>query len=296
MGQIEDLRLFVLVVENGSISKAANQLHIAKSAVSRRLSLLEGKYGATLINRQPGVWEVTNVGRELYQRAVAVVGDVEEIAADFDQAPRALEGPLTITVPQEFGLMFLSPVLVAFSQRHPDIQLTIDFDNRPVDLTRENYDLAIRVTPHEEHDANAQLIGTSKHCLYSSRAYLQAHGTPVNAQELKDHALLNYGSTKQAQWAFTDENGTLSKIVFKPAMSSNSGVFLADALGQGLGIARLPDFVGRVLVAKGELTEILQDLTQAPLNIYLIHDENRRLNHRMRVFAQEMTLACAASS
>lgn len=65
---------------------------------------------------------------------------------------------------------------------------------------------------------------------------------------------------------------------------------------QGLGIARLPDFVGRSLVAKGDLIEILQDLTQAPLNIYLIHDENRRLNHRMRVFAQEMTLACAASS
>lgn len=64
---------------------------------------------------------------------------------------------------------------------------------------------------------------------------------------------------------------------------------------QGLGTAQLADFVGRSLVAKDALNEVLQNLTQAPLNIYLIHDENRRLSHRMRVFAQEMTLACAAS-
>ena len=72
MGQIEDLRLFVRVVDSGSISKAANKLGIAKSAVSRRLSLLEERYGTRLIDRVPGVWEVTGTGYELYQRATRV--------------------------------------------------------------------------------------------------------------------------------------------------------------------------------------------------------------------------------
>jgi len=294
LGQIEDLRLFVFVVESGSISKAAGKLRIAKSAVSRRLGLLEDRYGAALINRQPGVWNITDTGKELYQRSVVVVGDADEIAADFTQAPQTVGGPLTISVPQEFGTTFLSPVLIAFSRRHRDIQLNIEFDNRTVDLSRENYDFAIRVSPRVESEIYAKHIGTSRHHLYASKGYLDAHGAPKSVKDLKEHALLNYGTTKRAEWAFTSESGKSTKVAFKPAMSSNSGVLLVDAACHGLGIARLPDFVGRSSYEKGELVDILPDLKPTPLNIYLIHAEKRRLNRRMRIFAEEMALACSA--
>ena len=79
MGQLEDLNLFSIIVENKSISKAAKKINIAKSAVSRRLSLLENKYELCLIDRDPGVWKLTDAGQELYQRAKRVVNDFEEI-------------------------------------------------------------------------------------------------------------------------------------------------------------------------------------------------------------------------
>ena len=85
MGQIEDLRLFALVVENRSISKVADKLNIAKSAVNRRLKLLEARFGTKLIDRVPGAWDVTASGLELYQRFVQVIGDVDEIDSDFTQ-------------------------------------------------------------------------------------------------------------------------------------------------------------------------------------------------------------------
>jgi len=107
MGQMEDLRLFTVIVENHSISKAADRLNIAKSAVSRRLHLLEDRYSAKLIDRAPGRWNVTETGRELYQRALRAVHDFEEIETDFSSTHAAISGPLSVSLPREFGISIL---------------------------------------------------------------------------------------------------------------------------------------------------------------------------------------------
>lgn len=202
MGQIEDLRLFVLVVENGSISKAADKLRIAKSAVSRRLSLLEARYGKKLIDRAPGVWGVTETGRELYQRATRVVGDVDEIEGDFVNASADLTGPLSISVPREFGIAYLKDALIAFKERHPEIQLTVDFDDRTVDLTRENYDFAIRIRPEAKSDLSEVRIGTVRHGIYASQTYLDVHSEPRGVNDLHQHQLLYFGTARRAVWDF----------------------------------------------------------------------------------------------
>lgn len=295
VGQIEDLRLFVQIVEQGSISKAADKSNIAKSAVSRRLGLLEERYAATLIHRKPGQWDITDIGKELYQRALGVVSDVDAIQGDFTHAPHAVEGPLSISVAHEFGLTFLGPALIAFKNQHPDIQLNVTFDNRPVDLSQDNFDFAIRVTPEVVEDANAKLIGQSRHGIYAAKSYLEANGRPVTAKDLKLHSLLNYGTAKRGEWAFREVDGRTTKLAFKPAMGSNSGVFLAEAARRGIGIVRLPDFVCQALVESGDIVPILESLRPSPLNIYLMHSENRRFNRRMRLFSEEMQQACNVS-
>ena len=108
MGKVEDLHLFTMVVEHRGIANAAARLNIAKSAVSRRLSLLEDRYSTRLIDRTPGRWEVTETGRELYQRATRAVNDFKEIETDFKSTHADISGPLTISVPREFGFLFLS--------------------------------------------------------------------------------------------------------------------------------------------------------------------------------------------
>lgn len=295
MGQVEDLRLFVHIVEQGSISKAADKLNIAKSAVSRRLGLLEGRYAAALIHRKPGQWDITDIGKELYHRALGVVRDVDALEGDFTHAPHTVEGPLSISVAHEFGLAFLSPVLIAFKEQHPDIQLNVTFDNRPIDLSQDNFDFAIRVTPEVVEHTNSRLIGHSRHGIYAAKSYLKANGTPTTAKDLKQHKLLNFGTAKRGEWTFREADGRTTKIAFKPAMGSNSGVFLADAVRRGIGIVRLPDFVCQPLVESGDIIPILKDLRPSPLNIYLMHPESRRFNRRMRLFSEEMQRACNVS-
>ncbi len=292
MGQIEDLRLLTLVVENRSISKAADQLHIAKSAVSRRLSLLEGRYGARLIDRRPGIWEVSATGRELYQRALRVVSDMDEIEADFSDTARDLTGSLSISVPRDFGLGYLMNALSDFKISYPEIQLMVDFDDRFVDLSRENYDFAIRITPKVEDNVVAQKIGLTRHQVYASPAYLAEKGAPSRPAELSDHAVLGYGTTRRTNWEFIDDKNKALTVEIQPVLNTNSGVFLLEAALKGLGLARLPDFIAAPSLAAGTLVPVLDQWRFADGGIYLVHAESRRLNKRMRLFAEEMKVAC----
>jgi DNA-binding transcriptional LysR family regulator len=173
MGQLEDLKLFLFVVEYRNISKAADKLNIAKSAVSRRLQLLEDRYSATLINRSPGNWNVTEVGRELYQRAITTVGDFEEIDADFKSTLTTISGPLAISVPRDFELSFLSATLVDFQKKYPDIQLNIDFDDQFIDLEIDNYDFAIGISPKIRECVITKDLGVAKHYLCALQSYIK---------------------------------------------------------------------------------------------------------------------------
>jgi DNA-binding transcriptional LysR family regulator len=254
--------------------------------------LLEDRYGAELIHRSPGQWEITDTGKELYQGALSVVADVDALEGDFTQASDTVEGPLSISVEHEFGPTSLSPVLIGFQEAHADIQLIVTFDNRPVDLAHDNFDFAIRITSALIAQVGARLIGQAKHAVYASESYLEKRGTPTTAKDLKDHRLLYCGTTKRGEWIFTETDGRTTKVAFKPAMGSNSGVFLTNAVRQGAEIVRLPDFICQPYVTRGEIVPILEHLRSAPLNIYLLHRENQRFSRRIRIFSEEIQRAC----
>lgn len=296
MGQIEDLRLYSLVIESGSISKAAGKLNIAKSAVSRRLALLEERYGAKLIDRVPGVWRVTETGRELHQRAIRVVGEMDEIENDFVNTFADLTGPLSISLPRDFGINFLKDALITFKSHYPEIQLTIDFEDRAVDLARENYDFAIRITVEVENGNSAVRIGTVRHRLYASPKYLEVHSMPRSLGDLRQHQLLYFGTARRAIWDFQTDKGKPQSFEFQPFLNSNSGAFLLESSLKGLGIGRLPDFIAADAMTAGDLVQVLPDASLPEWGIYLVHEDDRRLNRRMRLFAEEMKQACLSQT
>lgn len=293
MGQIEDLRLFLTVVDNQSITKAADHLNIAKSAVSRRLSLLEQRYDSRLVERGPGVWRVTQAGEELYQRAQRAVGEIDDIEADFVSASADLSGPLSVSVPREFGLGFLKPALLDFKLKYPQIILSVDFDDRTLDLAHENYDFAIRITPRNLDGAEVTEIGEVEHALYASPDYLDSRTPPATLADLKDHRLLHFGTARRTAWTFLTDRGKEQEFEFHPFLNSNSGVFLLDATKKGLGISRLPDFIAGRAHEQGEIVKILAEVEIPKSGIYLVRSPGRRLNRRMRVFAEEVKIACA---
>ncbi len=291
MGQIEDLRLFVAVVDQGGIARAADTLGIAKSAVSRRLGQLESRYDVRLIDRQPRNWEVTKAGQELYQRAHAMVADADDLDADFMHAPVSMDGPLRVSIAREFGMSFLRPTLYAFLRAHPGINLTVDFDDRLVDLDAENYDLAVRITSGALEGVENMRLGTTCQGLFASSTYTDMHGAPDSPNELCAHALLNYGAERRARWDI-GFRGKMHAIEFQPTLNSNSGPFLMDAAINGLGIVRLPDFIAAEAVRARNLVAILPESDFPEYGIHLIHASNRRINKRMRTFITALEHSC----
>jgi DNA-binding transcriptional LysR family regulator len=292
MGQIEDFRLFKHVVEQQSIAKAAEKLNIAKSAVSRRLKLLEERFDASLITREPGVWEVTATGLEFYQRILHVVGGVDDIEADFTRVSQEQTGSLAISVPRDFGLSYLSEALLDFEARYPAIQLIVDFDDREVDLVRENYDLAIRISADLAPGLIAKPLGKTSVRFYASPEYLIKYKEPVEPRDLKDSRVVTRGMAKRQPLKLINSNNKSVTVDIKPSMNTNSGVFMRDAAITGRFIVGLPEFIAASAVDKGELVQVLTDWRLPGGSIDLVYAENRQLNRRMRLFVQEMEHAC----
>lgn len=291
MGQIEDLHTYVSIIDAGGIARAAEKLNIAKSAVSRRLALLEDRYDIQLVDRRPGIWAVSAAGQELYQRAVRIVAEADEIEADFTHAKQSLSGPLSISLPREYGLDFLQPFLLRFASDYPEIQLTMDFDNRHVDLDHENYDLAIRISDTVPPGQITKRLGKTQHRLYASPDYARRAGLPETIEALPKHPLLHHGAARRVSWEFQTCKGR-QIIEFQPAMNSNSGRFLLAATREGCGIARLPDFVATAACARGELLTVLPEVSIRERNIVLTYSKKRLLNRRMRRFIEELSSAC----
>ena len=290
MGQMEDLKLYVQVVEQGSISKAANILRIAKSAVSRRISILEERYSSVLIDRTPGKWEITKVGLDLYQRSRALVAEFEEVNEDFTSLHAQISGPLNISIPRDFGLNYLRQKLFEFQGKYPNIKLSIDFDDRFVDLETENYDFAIRITAQADTKYISKRIGAIRRYLCASPEYLSLNGTPQNLEDLQAHSLLHYGNTKRGNWTFQTSDRKEKSIKFSPTISSNSGQFLGEAALNNIGISMLPDFIADKYIDTGQLKIILPQYSLSPYEIYLTHLGSRRLNRRMRAFSSALEL------
>ena len=145
MDRFEEMRNFVRVIDAGSISRAADQSHVAKSAVSRRLSDLEVRLGVQLINRTTRRMTLTDAGQRFYGECTRLLAELNEVEANVASAEAALTGRIRLAAPTVFGTQHLGPAINAFLENHPDIQFDIEFNDRQIDIIEEGIDLAVRI-------------------------------------------------------------------------------------------------------------------------------------------------------
>jgi len=129
-----------------------------------------------------------------------VVHDFEEIETDFSSMHAAISGPLPVSLPWEFGISFLKEAWLGFIEKYPEIHSKVDFDDQLVDLERDNYDFAIRITPQLNQANVAAKICIMRHHICASAAYLAKWGKPNSLQDLQAHRLLYIGAAKRGRW------------------------------------------------------------------------------------------------
>ncbi len=283
MGQLEDMKVFIRVVEAGGINRAADQLSLAKSAVSRRLVNLETRLGVRLLNRTTRTSSLTEEGQSYYERVIKVVDDIAEINTLTADSNTSLEGTINLAAPLSFGLCHLSNAIDAFMKQHPELTINIDFSDRKVDLVEEGLDLAFRIANLKDSSLIARKISDIKHILCASPDYLKEHGTPKTPSDLKNHRLLHYNLSGTSIWKFIDNKGKQHSINVSAKIIANNGDYLKDMAVAGHGIVFSPTFISWKAIAAGDLVPILSDYKLPQLKAYAVYPQTRYLSQRTRV-------------
>lgn len=283
MGQLEDMQVFIRVVEAGGIGRAAEQLDIAKSAVSRRLSELEKRLGTRLVNRTTRTSSLTDAGRSYYQQALNVVDQVAEINSEVQDSECALSGTIRLAVPLSFGLLHLGPAIDLFMKQHPQLRIHMDFADRQVDIVDEGFDLALRVAELRDSSNQARRIFSSRHVLAASPAYLERLGVPRTPEDLEQHQFLKYAGSTSGQWSITDANGKHHKLDLTATIVANNGDFLLQMACAGHGLVILPTFIAWKALAAGDLVKVLPDCALPTLDAWFVYPRNRYLPRRVRL-------------
>ena len=286
MDRFEALNTFIVIVQCGGISAAADRLNIAKSAVSRRLHDLELRLGARLLNRTTRSQSLTPAGQALFERAQAVLADLDEAEAAVSCGQQVLYGTLRVAAPLSFGVMHLAPLTAEFLLAHPDLQLDLDVNDRQVDVVHEGFDMAIRIGELPDSSLIARRLTTIDFVCAASPEYLRRRGTPRHPDELSGHDSVQYSLVRRSRaWRFRGPDGREVTPEARCRVRVSNGEFMLTAAQRGLGVVVQPRFIAYQALRDGSLVEILNDFSLGEVGLYAVFPPGRYLSHRVRTFA-----------
>lgn len=285
MNEFTQIRTFVTLVESQSISKAAEKMDVAISAVSRRLKELESGLGVQLIQRTTRKMHLTEAGEKFYQRCVRLLDDLEEAKQEVSNSAKELSGTLRIATPLSFGVAHLSPAIAAFMHLHPQIKIDLDMSDRRIDLVAEGLDMAIRIGTLEDSSLIAKKLASVRHVVCASPDFLQQHGVPKNPEALAELPALCYGNLSQpGNWHYWDKDNKSHVVKVPMRMRATNGDALVEAAIAGLGILCEPSFIVHGAVERGVLKPVLTDYQWFSMNIYAVYPQTRYVPTRVRAF------------
>lgn len=280
--QIEDLRIYVAVMNAGNFTAAADQLMLSKQYVSRRMAALEASLGARLLIRNTRKLSVTDAGKVFAQHAQRILDDIQEAEQAVSERRQELHGTFRISMPMSFGMSHLSPLIAAFLAEHSALQFQVELADRYVDVIGEGFDMAIRIGTLSDSTLIARQLGELKRVICCSPAYLKRAGEPNVPEDLLQHACLRYGREGQNGWELKVD-GKKKVLAVQGPMMSNNGEVLCDAAISGLGLVLLPEFIVGPALQRGELVSVLDACHPDSLCLNAVYPQHRQRSEVNRV-------------
>ncbi|HDK6499827.1 TPA: LysR family transcriptional regulator [Klebsiella variicola] len=238
MGKLEDMALLVAVAEAGGLSAAGRRLSLSPATMTARLKAMEERYQTRLFHRSTRAITLTRAGEDFYHAARRVLEEASHAESLLTQKEGVLSGNIRLSAPSDFGRQYLSPAIVDFSRRHPEVTFSVFLGERVEDLVANRLDMSIRVGNLPDSSLAIRHIRPNHRVLVASEAYLATHGTPASLDELHHHrclALERHGVVMN-EWRF-EEAGKERVVRVTPAMVCDDGALLRQWALSGAGIA-----------------------------------------------------------
>jgi DNA-binding transcriptional LysR family regulator len=282
MNKLGAMKIFVRVAEEGGFTAAAAKLGLSVSAVTKAISRLEDELGVLLFTRTTRQIKITDYAQDYYQQCVAILSDIEEAELNLRGDTTTAKGRVRALLPFSFGRVTVMPALPSFLERHPEIQLEIDFSDEGMDLVARGYDVAVRTGNISDSRLNTRVLTRSKQVTVAAPSYLARQGTPAHPRDLRHHNCLvgRFGP----EWMFRDGDGEPYTIRVSGAAVINSGDALREAAAVGLGIAQGTWWLFRKDLENGAVVPILEDYADAGMPISILYTANRHVPRKVRAF------------
>ncbi len=284
MMEWDKLRVFHTVAVAMSFTRAGELLNLSQSAISRQIGALEEHLQVSLFHRHARGLLMTEQGEILFKTVSDILSKLsaaENALLETRERPR---GPLKVTAPIAFGTIWLTPLMREFGESYPDITVTLLVDDRELDLTMREADVAIRLFPARHPDLVQRQLTALPNALYASNEYLRKHGIPKKPEDLAKHRLIAY--PEDVRLPFAEVNwavklGQKKDEERKAAFKINSLIGMREAMESGLGIAGLPDYLAEGLP---HVTRVLPEVKGPATEVYFIYPLELRHSKRINVF------------
>lgn len=285
MDRLSTLEVFVAVAERGSFSKAAEDLALSNSAVSKQVAALEERLGARLLNRTTRRVSLTDVGQAYWERAKAVLADLEEADAAAASLHDEARGVLKMSVPFSFSLSHLPPVIADFMAAHPKLEIDLVLNDRFVDIVDEGFDVAIRIGELADSSLKARRIAPVRRVLAASPAFLDRAGRPDMPEDLNGEWCLRYsigGDTLELEREGSPGD-IAAQIKTSGPLRVNNGDMIREAMLRDVGIASLPTFIIGEDLKSGALERVLPDWCARTIAMYAVYPPGKALSAKVRL-------------
>ena len=293
----DDERLFLRVVESGSLKSAAAAIRMDPSTVSRRIAALEDRLGVRLLQRSTRGSRPTDVGTRYFEGLRAAAAELEALEADITDTRDAPTGLLRITAPSEFGARFVVPVLDHLCQDAPELDVELDLGTAFFDLAERHIDVAVRIGRLPDSALRARRLGSVPRVIVGSRDYLDTHGRPEAPGDLADHefALYRRRSPKPVVELIAS-NGRVESCEMPCRLTVNHIPSIVDIVTRGRALTYGPLWAFQDAIESGALEAVLPQWSLEAYPLHALYRPSPYVPAKIRAFIDRMVAHVKASS
>lgn len=285
MDTLTRIRAFIDVVEAEGFSAAARKTGRSKALLSKYVRELEDELGALLLNRTTRQFSMTEAGHTYYRTASDILKEIDNLADLVRENNQQLKGRLRVSVPRTFVDADVGQSLIDFALENPNLALEIAADDRFVDLIEEGFDVAVRVTKLEDSGMIARKISDFRSHICATKEFLDRHPPLEHPNDLAHVPfIVDTNSRSQNSIRFFNPDSTSFNVSISGPIEVNSPHATLRAALSGLGVALVPDFIGRKAIDSGELLTLFNDYIPTDRGIYAVYPHRRYLPAKVRIF------------
>jgi DNA-binding transcriptional LysR family regulator len=282
MDRLDELTVFVGIVDAGSLVSASRRLRLSPPAVTRALSSLEDRMGLRLIERTTRRLAPTEAGGALAERARVLLADYDKLLAGAAQAP--VRGVLRVTAPVQFGRRHVAPIVSAFLNEYADVRVELTLNDHNLDLIEQGLDVAVRIGSLDDSSLVARQVGSVRRVVVASPEYLARRGIPRTPQDLASHdTIFGMARSPAREWRFGPSSRGAT-VRLSPRLLVDDVETQLQAVRAGRGITRVLSYQVREEVASGILIRLLTDFEPDPVPVRLVTSSRINMAPKVRAF------------